>query len=191
MTSWCLAELLMGRCIQCNLPQTLHLLIPKWPHLEKFRNSNSEAKQKQTDDYDTRNGNRSLPDIPSDTTVWVATGHYHIAGRVLGPANTPRSYMVDTDSGQIRPNRSHLTIRPDSQPSKQENVGNHLSRSPVQTRTCTGTPIFPPDRLRTPLEVMEMWCNCSAVVNCSYYLMVHIKSCYSYFSLGLNAHILL
>ena len=147
---WCgysPAELLMGRCIRSNLPQTLHSLAPQWPYLETFRKLNSEAKQKQKYDYDIRHGTRPLPDIPNDTAVWVATDHNHSAGRVSGPANTPRSYLVDTDSGQVRRNRSHLTIRPDSQPSEQRNNDNHPSRSPIQTRIRTGTPIFPPERL--------------------------------------------
>lgn len=62
--------------------------------------------------------------------------------------NTPRSHIVQTRTGQVRRNRSHLNI--DQQPTQDDD--NSLSRStndrsPIQTRTRTGTPILPPERL--------------------------------------------
>ena len=100
---WCgysHAELLMGRRWS-NLPQTLHSLTPQWSYLDTFRDLNDEVKEKQKEDYDIGHGTRPLPDIPTDTTVWVATNHNCTTGCVLGPASTPTSYLIDTDSGQI------------------------------------------------------------------------------------------
>ena len=139
-----LAELLMGRRIRSNLPMTGESLTPQWPFLRTFRSLNDGIKWKQKVNYDIRHRTRVLPEIPDDTSVWVTTDHNRTEGCVAGPANAPRSYMVNTPSGQVRRNRAHLTIRPEEQ--QHENMTqNH--RSPIQTRARTGTPILPPDRL--------------------------------------------
>ena len=77
---WCglsPAELLMGRQLRSNIPQTTETLIPQWPYLNDFRLANSKLKQKQRLDYDARHGTRPLADIPEDTRVWVTTSIQH------------------------------------------------------------------------------------------------------------------
>ena len=104
---WCNlspAELLMGRKIRSNIPQLSEFLTPKWPYLKKFRQSNNQFKLRQKIDHDLRHRARPLPDIPSDTEVWVNSGEYHTSGRITGPANAPRSYLVNTPHGQLRRN---------------------------------------------------------------------------------------
>ena len=52
---WCgcsPAELLMGRMIRSDLPQTQEALVPNWPYLSDFRKHNQEFQQKQ--DFDHR-----------------------------------------------------------------------------------------------------------------------------------------
>ena len=144
---WCglsPAELLMGRRIRSNLPMTGESLAPQWPFLRTFRSLNGGIKQKQKVNYDIRHRTQELPEIPNDTSVWVTTDHNRTEGRIAGPANAPRSYMVNTPSGQVRRNRAHLTIRPEEQ---QHEHTTQKHRSPIQTRARTGTPILPPDRL--------------------------------------------
>ena len=67
---WCSlspAELLMGRQIRSDIPQTKEKLTPHWEYLEKFKELNREHKQKQKTNFDRRHQARVLPDIPDDT----------------------------------------------------------------------------------------------------------------------------
>ena len=150
---WCSlspSQLLMGRQIRSNIPQMTETLTPQWPYLEEFRRANIEFKQKQKIDYDTRHGTRPLPEIPTDTDVWVTTNNSRSPGRVTGPANTPRSYLVETPSRQIRRNRSHLTVEPNPPSPGSSNSTEPTSdtpRSPIMTRTRTSTNIAAPNRL--------------------------------------------
>lgn len=150
---WCNlspAELLMGRRIRSNLPLPTETLTPKWPYLEEFQKVNERFKEKQKADYDSRHGARPLPEIPDDTDVWVTTDDNRISGRVRGPADTPRSYLVETPSGQIRRNRVQLNPMPHTQthgPTEPVNPVSNENHSPIMTRSRTGTRINPPERL--------------------------------------------
>ena len=144
---WCgrsPAELLMGRKIRSTLPQTTDSLVPQWPYLQEFRQANEQFKKKQKADHDSRHRVQDLPAIPDDTDVWVTAGGHHITGRTVSTANTPRSYIVQTPSGEIRRNRSQLNIAPSAIETPTTAT---RSRSPIMTRSRTGTTIAPPDRL--------------------------------------------
>ena len=141
------AELLMGRRLRSNIPQTTDSFIPQWPYLSAFQTANSKLKQKQKIDYDTRHGTRSLAD---NTKVWVTTPNAEAPGCVTAHADAPRSYLVETPTGQVRRNRAQLNIRPDSQSfnrTSQSDTTSAPTRTPVMTRSRTGTNIVPPDRL--------------------------------------------
>lgn len=144
---WCglsPAQLLMGRHIRSNIPQRTTEFIPDWSHLEEFRVQDNKQKQKQKANYDNRHGVRPLPDIPNNTAVWVTSDNARrLSGHVASQADTPRSYLVQTPSGEIRRNRSHLIVQPhsDSPPSQIQ------TRSPIMTRSRTGATICPPERL--------------------------------------------
>ena len=144
------AELLMGRRLRSNIPQTTKTLTPDWPYLSDFKSANSKLKERQKLDYDTRHGTRLLADIPEDTNVWVRTPNSQMPGHVTTHANIPRSYLVDIPSGEIRRNRIHLTVRPDAEPSSPTDtpvITQASSRSPIMTRSRSGTRIDSPDRL--------------------------------------------
>ena len=145
---WCgrsPAELLMGRIIRSTLPQTTNSLIPHWPYLTEFRRVEYSFKAKQKEDHDRRHQTRDLPEIPKDTKVWVTTNGHHTPGTTITNANTPRSYIVETPSGEIRRNRSQLNINPSIPPRQEHPTTNDSQR--IMTRTQTGTPISPPERL--------------------------------------------
>lgn len=113
---WCditPAELLMGRQLRTNLPQLEEHFKPDWNYLEKFRDCNEDYKSKQTLNYDSRHRVLSLPPIPDDTNVWITNDGQERPGRVIRPADTPRSYMVDTPewSGPKEPFPSQQTTR--------------------------------------------------------------------------------
>ena len=64
-----------------------------------------------------------------------------MAARTVTPAEEPRSYYIETPSGTIRHNRSHLNVGPNPSPTDSPTVRNH---SPIKTRSRTGTAITPP-----------------------------------------------
>ena len=67
------AQLLMGRHIRSNIPQRTTAFIPNWSYLKEFQAQDNKQKRKQKADYDIRHGVRPLPDIPSNTAVWVTS----------------------------------------------------------------------------------------------------------------------
>ena len=145
---WCRlspAELLMGRRLRTDVPQVSNLLIPDWPHLQGFEEKDRKYKQQQKEQYDSRHRVRSLTPLPNDTDVWVNIQGRDVPGRVNSSYSTPRSYIIETPTGQVRRNRSHINRRlPETIPSQQspQNGGTR----PI-TRSQTGTTIRPPDRL--------------------------------------------
>ena len=146
---WCgrsPAELLMGRNIRSTLPQARGSLAPQWPYLGEFRQANENFKRQQKEDYDRCHRARGLPDIPDNTEVWVTTNRHNAPGRILTTANTPRSYIVETPSGEIRRNRHQLNVRP---PQDNGNISSPPAdaRTQILTRSRTGTSIIPPERL--------------------------------------------
>ena len=159
---WCNlspSELLMGRKLRSTIPQTTTVLIPGWPYLKEFKVKNRCLKEKQKIYYDQRHQTRSKTPLEDGTEVWVSKDGDKIPGTVTAPASTPRSYLVQTPAGQLRRNRSHLTEIPSledaeeastedqpSEPDETEPVPQAPPRSPIMTRTRTGTVIRPPLR---------------------------------------------
>ena len=120
-----------GKLDPTSLKKT-EALIPQWPYFSNFRRENEKEKQKQKFDFNTRHGTRALPETPDNTAV---------PGHVTTPAKTPRSYLVETPSGQVRRNQSHLIV----QPQPEEATPSHsANRSPIMTRSRTRTNILPP-----------------------------------------------
>jgi len=157
---WCNyspAELLMGRRIKTDIPQTTSHLTPQWHFLPDFRQKDKEFKEKQKRNYDRRHRVRPADTLPDDSSVWVTTGNSQTPGRVVSNAGTPRSYLVNTPSGPVRRNRQHLNRRlsrtddnisdipdiPTTTPSQRAEP----ERDKIMTRTQTGTDIRPPNRL--------------------------------------------
>ena len=155
---WCNlspAELLMGRQLRTTLPLVDDQLKPKWPYLSEFEKRNSEFKSKQKEDHDRRHGVRERRDIPDGTDVWVTSGTDPLPSTVTSPASAPRSYVVNTPGGELWQNHHHLTVMPSSAtpptddgaaPADSTPATAESSRSPIQTRSHTGTAIIPPDR---------------------------------------------
>ena len=150
---WCgrsPAELLMGRQIRTDLPQSKSQLIPQWPYLKSFQQQEQKFKSQQEMHYNKRHRTQPLPPISNDEQVWVKTYSEQQSRSVVKPADTPRSYIVETNSGSVRRNRQHLTVTPEGDFTtnpQQESISRGPQSSPIATRSRTGTPINPPDRL--------------------------------------------
>ena len=150
--TWCQvspAELMMGRRLRTSVPQTTKQLTPNWPHLAGFRDADKAYKEKQKQDYDSRYRVKELPELPDDRDVWITTENEPVRGST-STAEFPRSYNVETPSGEIRRNRSQLNTVPDSgEPVESPRPSPQPPESPKQimTRSRTGTQIHPPERL--------------------------------------------
>jgi len=133
----------MGRKLHSCLPQTTGNLIPQWPYIKEFKEANKKFKEEQKRDYDHCHRATSLPEIPENTDVWVTKDDQNTPGQTVRTADTPRSYIVQTPSGELQRNRSQLNINL-SASETQTTVSR--SRSPIKTRSHTGTTITPPMR---------------------------------------------
>ena len=143
---WCglsPAELLMGRRLHANIPLLDEQLTPDWKYLGEFRRKNHVFKERQKRNYDRHHGTRSLSPIPDDSGVWVTSTDQPVSGTVISPADTPRSYMVETPAGLLHRNRQHLNQVPKNEESSNQET---FTREPIMTRSRTGTRIQPPDR---------------------------------------------
>ena len=117
----------------------------------EFRSLNQKFKQKQKRDFDKRHRTQSLENIPEDTKVWITSEGDRVKGRVVSPANSPRSYVVDTPSGVLRRNHQHLNVAPekseDSEPESNEQSTEQSQPNRIVTRSQTGTVVKLPERL--------------------------------------------
>lgn len=139
---WCNfspAELLMGRQLKTDVPQTKDHYIPQWSHLTNLKDAHQKYKDAQSKHYNRRHRVRTLPTLPADTAVWVQNGSSQEPGNIVRSASTPRSYIVSGPRREVRRNRIHLRKRGRSDQSQSNRV---------MTRLRTGTELRPPDYLR-------------------------------------------
>ena len=106
-------------------------LLPQWSYLNDFRSKNKKFKASQQHHYNRRHKAKDLPPIPDDTDVWITSEENPIRGRVTAPADSPRSYIVETPSGQLHRNRCHLNVVPPQQ-DDQANTPDVQPKSPVK-----------------------------------------------------------
>ena len=148
--SWCglsPSELLMGRKLR-TIPQTKSLLTPVWPYLPQFRKDNAQFKAKQKENFYKAHRVQVQAGLLQGSEVVVTSEAQPVKGRVLQSAGTPRSYIVQTQSGEIRRNQSQLNVllntpsepetevelETSSQPSRAE-----ITSRRIVTRSQTGT----------------------------------------------------
>ena len=151
------AELLMGRRISTDIPQTASHMTPQWYFLPDFRQKDKELKEKQKRNYDCRYHVRPADTLPNNSSVWVTASNSQIPGRVVSNAGTPRSYLVDTPSGPVRRNRQHLNRRLNRTDDNTFDISDSTTttlitrdkpqKDRIMTRMQTGTDIRPPNRL--------------------------------------------
>ena len=155
---WCglsPAELLMGRRIRTDVPQIKKYLTPNWPHLKNFKEKDKQYKLQQKKHYDRRHRTHTAVELPEGTPVWVSMQGNQSPGTVTQQLEQPRSYTIETPTGQVRRNRRHLRPRSENTPDEGLEMGenqrdreNTQSRDTrvIQTRSRSGTVIHPPDR---------------------------------------------
>ena len=87
-----------------------------------------------------------MPDIPNNTDVWVTRDDRTSRGHIVSTSDAPRSYNVNIPSGNVRRNRRHLQMIPDSHSPIERPAMTEPTRT-IMTRQQTGTEIRPPTRL--------------------------------------------
>lgn len=100
------AELLMGRRLRSTIPTAKKMLVPSTPDMTRLRKYEEELRVKQRKAYDRRHRVQDLADIVDGTEVWVVD--LERRGTVHRRTSEPRSYIVDTQEGPVRRNRTHL-----------------------------------------------------------------------------------
>lgn len=139
----------MGRRVRTDVPQTDEHFVPDWQFLSDFRRKDEEYKRKQKENYDEHHRTRSLDPLQTKSTVWIRTDNTLTPGTVTATANTLRSYLISTPTGQLRRNHSHLTNRTftDENATTEEQAPTILqNQSPVVTCSCTDIQLKPPER---------------------------------------------
>ena len=172
----------MGRKLRTTLPSLPNTLKPNWDFIENFRKIDSEFKQNQKLYHDRRHRANDLPILSPHDFVDVNDRNIRKKGQILKSNNTPRSYVVQTESNIITRNCKHLTAI-----SSQQNVSRErrmdatsLSNERNEPRTFDSTKqtadvyvtryrrtVKKPDRLNYSVEccVGLEFCVSSAYIN--------------------------
>lgn len=140
------AELSMGRQLRTLVPTVPATLLPRWDEPRGERERRELMRQKKKDAYDRYHRARPLSTLRAGDPVWVEDAN--VNGTVVGPAHTPRSYVVRTPTSCLRRNRRHLQPTPnvtaderadDADPSSTE-----MTTTPVALRMREPRPVSPP-----------------------------------------------
>ena len=83
---------------------------PKLPNFRSWRENEKESKLKEKRNYERRHRARLLTKVKTNDKVWIKDQNK--SGTVQTKSNEPRSYIIRTDSGEIRRNRRHLVKIP-------------------------------------------------------------------------------
>ena len=104
------AELLMSRKLQTKVPIVPSSLTPATPHFPTVQSRESTQKEAQRQYFNQHNRAKTMPILHPGTPVYIKDLSRH--GVVTAQHHNPRSYIIQTDQGQLRRNRSHLIETP-------------------------------------------------------------------------------
>ena len=110
------SELLMGRRLKTQLPVLPSTLKPRstTSELERVKVKEELYRTKQEKTFNKRHRARDLTPWKAGDAVWVKDQSKE--GRILSPTQYPRSYLVKTDKGILRRNRSALVSTTEEKP---------------------------------------------------------------------------
>ena len=131
---------MMGRHLRTNLPTLGVKLRPSLPNPDVVKDTDKATKLGYQHYYNARHGVRSLPDLQPGDVVKLKTDQeksWATKGIVTATAESPRSYIVQSESGVYRRNRRHLQTTADTEPS--------LPIPAPTTAPTTATTRVPPD----------------------------------------------
>lgn len=121
----------------------------------QFRVKNMKFKTTQKHYFDLHHGAKPLSPLEENTPICVKTNENTTTGRIMGQSDAPRSYIVKTESEELRRNKSHILPIPTTNTNEvpveilRENILSTNTKksipSPIKTWSQTGTIIRPPD----------------------------------------------
>ena len=114
------SQLMMGRHLRTNLPTLGVKLRPSLPNPDVVKDTDKATKLGYQHYYNARHGVRSLPDLQPGDVVKLKTDQeksWATKGIVTATAESPRSYIVQSESGVYRRNRRHLQTTADTEQS--------------------------------------------------------------------------
>ncbi|KAL3186856.1 hypothetical protein MRX96_004793 [Rhipicephalus microplus] len=93
------AEQLMGRRLKSSIPLCSSKLTPQSADQDSLRNFEERYRQRQSNDFDRRHGVHDLPELLYGGAVWVTD--FKSKGTIQAPADEPRFFCVNTDTGAV------------------------------------------------------------------------------------------
>ena len=101
-----------------------------------FRSLDQKFKASQKRNYDDRHRVRELLSLPDKLPVWVESQGKQVPGQITQQAATPRSYLVETPSGEVCHNHSHLRVRTENTaPDSNRSDNSAEPTNTIQTRS--------------------------------------------------------
>ena len=141
------SELLMGQKLRNAIPTFHTVLNPSWPDMEKLCEREAKTKEKQRLNFNHRHNAAPLKALRPGIPVYIKD--MGTTGTVTRAAETPRSYMIETEEGTVRRNRSHVNPIPIKSVSLSVS---DKSMSPSVTKQQ------PQDKALTPLKPLPSPC---------------------------------
>ena len=142
------SELLMGRKLRNTIPTFYTVLNPSWPDMDKLREREAGSKETQRLNFNQRHNAIPLRSVQPGTPVHIKD--MGTTGTIAGAAETPRSYLVETENGTVRRNRSHVNPIPTNTPASPSVLDKPVSPSVVKKQAR--------DKALTPLKQLPSPC---------------------------------
>lgn len=103
------SQLLFGRRIRTNIPIQIDRLIPECPDLKIINEKEKQRKQKMASNFNKRHRTRYMSELLPGMRVWDKILKTYATIKMK--RNEPRSYMLETERGNIiRRNSRHLIV---------------------------------------------------------------------------------
>ena len=122
---------LVGRNIRTNLPDLRALVNESEKRIIQVLTKFQQAHRERVKYYYNRTA-KDLPDIPNGTIVRIRENNtWPVKAKVIKKANTPRSFIVETEKGAIRRNRHNLPVTDEQFASLPTDISDITSSEPT------------------------------------------------------------
>ena len=129
----------MGRRLKTQLPVLPSTLKPRAQDLDTVKQKEDDCRSKQQENFNLRYRARDLPNLREGDKVWVRDQSRE--ADVLSKTPHPRSYLVKTEKGVLRCNRSALvSLTPTQQKSPELHQTDPPLSEPATDQTTTQVP---------------------------------------------------
>ena len=118
------SELRMGRILKTTVPTLPSNLHPVSPNQSTIREKEERKKEQQKINFNKRHRAREAPPLNVGDSVYIRDMSRR--GQIVNTHHNPRSFLIKTDQGPIRRNRTHLVKVPkmniESNPTKKKHA---------------------------------------------------------------------